>query len=213
MTTNSVKANTILCGTLYFTVLIPFSSKFQEWLSFLSAPIADVVGYEDDRIFLRCPQPLNGEGRRAITATLGDVSFKAHIEVIKVERFDVEARLITPRDIIPILEAAFFKEHRKESRCDRVIRVCCDEEGLQAMTLDISPTGLRLAAEAPIEVGRRLRLKLELDPDGLFPVRIDGICRWCCGGEDEPYQIGLDLSCAKEHHLRSLENFLATEPR
>lgn len=81
---------------------------------------------------------------------------------------------------------------------------------MQALTVDISATGLCLAAMGPIDPGTTLQLQLQLRENDIFPIRFVGICRWCCETGQGPVHVGVDLAGSNPRALRVLKQFTRT---
>lgn len=100
-------------------------------------------------------------------------------------------------------------ERRAEGRIDHAARVMSKElPHFQALTLDLSDRGLRLATSGPVEPGTAMTLTLQLHENDVFPIRFQGECVWSEPSERGPHQIGVDVSPSNERVLTVLERYV-----
>ncbi len=101
-------------------------------------------------------------------------------------------------------------EQRNEKRVVHAARVVSKElPGMQAITVDISSTGLCLATMGPIDPGTTLQLQLQLSENDIFPIRFLGLCRWCKASDDGgPAHVGIDLKASSPRALKVLREFI-----
>ena len=103
-------------------------------------------------------------------------------------------------------------ERRAEERLTHCARVLSKElPHFQALTLDVSDTGLRLSTNGPVEPGTRLTLSLQLHESDIFPIRFLGECVWNTRSDSGSHQIGVDVSPSNERALLVLERYFSEQ--
>ena len=103
-------------------------------------------------------------------------------------------------------------ENRRKERRYRIRRtgMIGDTAGAHAVeTIDVSPTGARVALDRPLLEGADVMLSLHL-PESPFGERLnaDAVVIWCAEGMDVGFEVGLRLNLPDEDKTR-LAAFLA----
>ncbi|MGE0491441.1 MAG: PilZ domain-containing protein [Vulcanimicrobiota bacterium] len=173
------------------------------------APKVDIVAFEDGLVSFRSRRalPLAAVTVRANTAR-GRVRTK-----LDIQSFDPAQQLYRAK-----LEgdSPLLADRRTEERLERVMRVVSHElPGFTSTTEDISTGGCRMVLGAPLEIGARLTLSLDLDDANLPAIVCQAEIRWCAQKANDRFHAGLrfvDLGDAERGLLaRFIESRRVTE--
>lgn len=169
---------------------------------FARKPELELLGCSDGVVTFRSSREvalgeLAGEFR---VADLGRLAMRVAV-VRRVEPGRYQGKLLSPLEAGPHLEALL---ERRAPRVESSFRVISpDLPGYKALASDLSLSGVGLTGlQGPLEVGKRLHLKLELD-SFREPVRVEAVVRWCSSG-----RAGLSFGPLGVLARRELEEYL-----
>ncbi len=142
--------------------------------------------YPDSRVYLSCEEKLKNKPYDVIVP-IADQQMQATIRVISyVKEQDLyEAEYLSPQEAIPYLIQLFPppnqapQEKRRSIRVKRGLRILSPYiPGFQALSIDISTTGLKLCCNGILEPGTHLTMRIELDKARVAALELEGEVRW-----------------------------------
>lgn len=147
-----------------------------------------------------------------VEATVLEERIRLLIQVEEVKEGSYLGRVIEPEAAIPFLAEQFPDEPRKATRFTRSMRVLSKElKGFKATSRDISVTGVRLEADAPLPPGSFISMQIDLDDARSSSLNLEGEVKWCVPKSDVPSALlGVEFEEPDSHTQSVLANFLQT---
>ena len=97
-------------------------------------------------------------------------------------------------------------DRRKNERID--LGVFVNYMTIEAYAIDISETGIRIAAEKPLDINQEIQLMFFL-PD-LSCVMVSGIIKWCKEVESGQFEYGIHFTEPNEKDINSIKKYVKT---
>lgn len=107
--------------------------------------------------------------------------------------------------------APTWEEKRAKVRLQRIIGIMSPHvDGFRCVTHDIHGDGLRLQLEKPVEVGRSLKVRFELEDHRLAPFDLVGEVLWCQENPLKGFWAGLRFTSIQEPQREAIDKFVET---
>jgi hypothetical protein len=192
-------------------------------------PTADVLSFESGSLELRLAKPL-AEGSHEVVLKLADgttVPARVTIESYLKEKDLHWASLEDSPEAKEKLFVAFpaaqaeaeaaaaaaaalvWEEKRSEPRLQRAMGIMSpDVNGFKALTWDLSMTGIRIAVNQDLPVGKTVRLRLELDDHRIPPLDLQAEILWSKAVPSKGFWAGARLINVPEKTTAIFQKFL-----
>lgn len=188
----------------------PFRKKREPEIEFL------VFGPEQNVQF-RSSEEL-GAGEQVFSAPVAGQTLKARINVQYFQDGVYSGLFQGPEEAIPFLAQLFAPvepeapppDNRRATRVQRGLRVVSpDLPGFQAMSSDISTTGLKLQSADTLPPGTVIQMRLELDDARLSGLEVEAEIRWSRARDDKRgYFMGVMFLNLSSHQAAILRDFV-----
>ena len=162
---------------------------------------------DDASILFHSDKPLE-VGEHKAKAKVGEHSLKCRVFLESTEAELHFGKFLEPQEALEPLAQLLPKpkiqeEQRAHERIDRVLRVSSASiPGFQAPTIDISLSGAKIKAKAPIPQGDFMDCTVEFDDITMARLELEAQVRWC-RKVDEEWHIGLEfVDLAKDTRSR-----------
>lgn len=149
----------------------------------------------DRAILFKAEKPL-AEGEHQVQAQVAEHNLKCKVSVESVEADLHYGYFLEPENAIEPLSVLLprpkvFEDQRGAPRIDRILRICsADIPDFQAVTVDISMTGMKMKASGPMENELVFECELEFDDATMTRLSFTAQVRWCRPVESY-YEIGV----------------------
>lgn len=144
---------------------------------------------EDQAILFTSDRPLEA-GEYQVEAKVADLKLKCQIQVDSTEAELNFGSFIGPEEALEPLAVLLPRpkvksEQRSHERVDRIVRVCSAHiPHFQAVTVDLSLSGMKLRVGGPMTAGEFFDCQIEFDDHTMSRLSFSAVVRWCRPVED-----------------------------
>jgi hypothetical protein len=150
---------------------------------------------EDRAILFKADKALN-QGEHQVQAQVADQSLKCKVLVESVEAELHYGQFLAPENAIEPLSILLpkpkvFEDQRSAPRIDRIVRVCSAHiPDFQAVTIDLSLSGMKLKTTAPMEPDTYFECQIEFDDHTMTRLNFSAQAKWSRQAEDH-WEVGV----------------------
>lgn len=191
-------------------------------------PEVSVEGYRDGEVTFRCERELKLESQKVVArlgpdevveATLAVETYDSASQVYsgRVEQPpELESRLLElypppPPEPEEEKEEEPFVERREHERLPKRLGIMSPHlKGFKGLTYDVTSVGARLIADGPVDEGKEITLRMELDDARLPPLEFKARVIWCQPSDpsEKQYFLGVRFGELGEEQQDMLDKFL-----
>ena len=166
---------------------------------FFGKSAVEIVTFDpSDHSILFRSKKLMAPGDYQVEATVADQKLKCKIRMESTEAELYFGTFLEPEEAFEPLSVLLprpkvVEEQRSFERIDRVVRVCSAHiPHFQAVTLDLSLSGMKLNTEGPMTVDEEFECEIEFDDHTMSRLSFTGLVRWCREIEGR-WQVGVQF--------------------
>lgn len=181
-------------------------------------PAIVVTAYVGGRLHFTCPETLV-QGDQELQVGLADevLLLEARVEEYFSHDSSYTAVVLGPPDAHDLLEQHFRPvdqartalDRRRAERICKVFRVDLTDPKVPAVVIDLSHSGLRLGVSEPLEVGRNVNVRMEVEG---IPLTVSGVVRWCSQHDSGNHMLGVELAPMPPQLLGRYKRLLGEVP-
>ncbi len=181
-------------------------------------PSIVVTAYAGGRLHFTCPERLVQGDQDLQVALAGEaLLLETRVEEYFANDSSYTAIVLGPPQAHSLLEQHFRPidqgrtalDRRRAERIPRVFRVDLTDPQTPAVVIDLSHSGLRLGVSEPLEVGRGVSVRMEVEG---IPLTVSGVVRWCCPHDSGNHMVGVELAPLPPQLLGRYKRLLGEVP-
>jgi hypothetical protein len=181
-------------------------------------PAIVVTAYVGGRLHFTCPETLVQGDQELQVALAGEaLLLEARVEEYFSHDSSYTAVVLGPPDAHsqlaqhfgPVDQARTALDRRRAERVSKVFRVDLTDPKVPAVVIDLSHSGLRLGVSEPLEVGRGVSVRMEVEG---IPLTVSGVVRWCSRHDSGNHMLGVELAPLPPQLLGRYKRLLGEVP-